>query len=110
MFGSKDLVGLDIGTHSIKLVRLKKGKKGFELLNFGIMPLPPETIVDETIEKPEVVANAIKNLFKMEKISTKEVVTARVGGGAEDPADLRHRLDRVQHIDREGVEAEQYLP
>ena len=79
MFGSKDVVGLDVGTHSIKLVRLKKGKKGFELLNFGIMPLPPETIVDETIEKPEVVTEAIKNLFKMEKIKTKEVVTAISG-------------------------------
>src|SRR3989304_4961338 len=110
MFGSKDLVGLDIGTHSIKLVRLKKGKKGFELLNFGIMPLPPETIVDETIEKPEVVANAIKNLFKMEKISTKEVVTAVSGQSLVIKKINVPKMTEDELAESIKVEAEQYLP
>ena len=31
----KLLVGIDIGTHSIKVVRLKQKGKGYQLLNFG---------------------------------------------------------------------------
>jgi type IV pilus assembly protein PilM len=110
MFGSKDLVGLDIGTHSIKLVRLKKRKKGFELLNFGIMPLPPETIVDETIEKPEVVTEAIKNLFKMEKIKTKEVVTAISGQSLVIKKINVPKMTEDELAESIRVEAEQYLP
>lgn len=110
MFGSKDVVGLDVGTHSIKLVRLKKGKKGFELLNFGIMPLPPETIVDETIEKPEVVTEAIKNLFKMEKIKTKEVVTAISGQSLVIKKINVPKMTEDELAESIRVEAEQYLP
>ena len=42
----KLLVGIDIGTHSIKVVRLKQRGKGYQLLNFGVMPLRPEAMVD----------------------------------------------------------------
>ena len=110
MFGSKDIVGLDIGTHSIKLVRLKKGKKGFELLNFGIMPLPPETIVDETIEKPEVVTAAIKNLLKMEKIKTKDVVIAVSGQSFVIKKINVPKMTEDELAESIRVEAEQYLP
>ncbi len=110
MFGSKDIVGLDIGTHSIKLVRLKKGKKGFELLNFGIMPLPPETIVDETIEKPEVVTAAIKNLLKMEKIKTKDVVIAVSGQSLVIKKINVPKMTEDELAESIRVEAEQYLP
>ena len=45
---SKPLVGLDIGTSSIKAVVLKpRGKgKGFALQHMAIEPLPPEVIVE----------------------------------------------------------------
>lgn len=110
MFGSKDVVGLDIGTSSIKLVRLKKGKKGYSLLNFGIMPLPPETIVDGVIEKPEVVINAIKNLFKMEKIKTKEVVTAIAGQEIVIKKINVPKMTEDELAESIRAEAEQYLP
>ena len=101
---------MDIGTHSIKLVRLKKGKKGFELLNFGIMPLPPETIVDETIEKPEVVTAAIKNLLKMEKIKTKDVVIAVSGQSLVIKKINVPKMTEDELAESIRVEAEQYLP
>lgn len=110
MFGLKDAVGLDIGTHSIKLVRLKKGKKGFELLNFGIMPLPPETIIDGTIEKPEVVTAAIKNLFMMEKIKIKEVTTAVSGQSVVIKKINVPKMTEDELAESIRVEAEQYLP
>lgn len=73
------LVGIDIGTHTVKLVQLKKAGKGYQLLNFGMMPLMPESIVDGTIANPTAVVEAIRNLVRMEKIKTKEVATAISG-------------------------------
>ena len=45
MFGkkSKQLVGLDIGSTSIKAVELKSTKAGYELVSFGMEALAPDT-------------------------------------------------------------------
>jgi len=40
----KESVGIDIGSHSIKLVHLKKLHDGFKLLNYEIRPTVPEGI------------------------------------------------------------------
>jgi Tfp pilus assembly PilM family ATPase len=47
MWGKKkDVIGLDIGCNSIKLVELKEDKNGYKLQNLAISPLPSEAIVD----------------------------------------------------------------
>ena len=73
------LVGIDIGTHSIKVVRLKQKGRGYQLLNFGIMPLRPETIVDGNIADADAMVEAVRNLMRIEKIKAKEVATAVSG-------------------------------
>ncbi len=37
----KESIGLDLGSHSIKLVHLKKLHDGFKLLNYEIKPTIP---------------------------------------------------------------------
>ena len=51
LFGgrSKQLVGLDIGSSSIKAVELKGTKAGYELISFGMEALAPDTVVDGAI-------------------------------------------------------------
>lgn len=66
IFGKKkNLVGLDIGSSSIKMVQLKdRGKgKGYELINFGIQPLPREAIVGGTVMDAGSVINALQQLI-----------------------------------------------
>ena len=46
---AKQIIGLDIGSSSVKVVQIKKGKKGLELQAFGMEPLMPQTIVDGTV-------------------------------------------------------------
>jgi len=41
-FGSKSIVGLDVGSSSIKAVELKKSRGGIEVAHLGLEPLPPE--------------------------------------------------------------------
>ena len=46
----KDIVGVDIGSSSIKLVQLKEQEGVFHLLNIGLVPLSAEAIVDNTLD------------------------------------------------------------
>ena len=106
----KLLVGIDIGTHSIKVVRLKQKGKDYQLLNFGIMPLRPETIVDGNIADAEAIVEAVRNLMRMEKIKAKEVATAVSG---QSVIVKRIRLPQMTEQElSEAIqgEAEQHIP
>src|SRR3954449_5219165 len=76
---SKTCVGLDIGSSSVKVVQLREAGKGFQLVNFGIEPLPPQTIVDGAIMNQTAVVDAIKQLRAALKLKTREVATAISG-------------------------------
>ena len=47
--GKKNLVGLDIGSSSIKAVELQKKGNAYHLLNLGFENLSPDTVVDGQI-------------------------------------------------------------
>jgi type IV pilus assembly protein PilM len=75
---SKNLVGLDIGSSTIKLVEIKDlGKgKGFQLKSFGIEPLPAEAIVGGTIMDTGAVIDAITRLIRDKNIKNLSVATS----------------------------------
>ncbi len=72
-------VGLDIGSSSIKVVQVKEGKRGVELRNFGLEPIPSQSIVDGAIMNQGAVVDAIRSLFGRLRIREKRVAIA-VGG------------------------------
>jgi type IV pilus assembly protein PilM len=76
---SKTCVGLDIGSSSVKVVQLREAGKGFRLVNFGIEPLPAQTIVDGSIMNQTAVVDAIRSLKNALKLKTREVATAISG-------------------------------
>jgi type IV pilus assembly protein PilM len=73
------LVGLDIGSHSIKLVEIDDSKKGMILKNFGTIGLPKDAVVEGTVREMEIVASAIKNLYKNLKVKNKNVAISISG-------------------------------
>ena len=80
MFASKkDIVGIDIGSSAVKIVRLRPSRGSFHLVNLGIMPLPSETIVDNTIMDSGMVVSVIQNLLNSMKVKTKKVATSVSG-------------------------------
>lgn len=62
----KDVLGLDIGTHSIKAVQLKKKRKLIKLAGYGEMNVPENYIIEGIISEPEKLAKEIKNFFEKE--------------------------------------------
>ncbi|MDI7258743.1 MAG: type IV pilus assembly protein PilM [Thermodesulfobacteriota bacterium] len=75
----KGLVGLDIGSSSIKLVELAEGKHAYKLQNLGIAPLPPEAIVDGALMDSVTIIDTIQELISSTKSKTKDVVTSVSG-------------------------------
>ena len=69
MAKSKLALGLDIGSSSVKLVQLKDaGKRGYTLEAFGVVPLPPEAIVDGALMNSTAIVQAIQELLSELKI------------------------------------------
>jgi type IV pilus assembly protein PilM len=82
MFGAskqKPVVGLDIGSSSIKSVELKHSKQDYELVSFGLEPLAQDTVVDGAIMDAPLVAGAIGTIFDRQEIKTRSVATAVSG-------------------------------
>ena len=82
MAKAKPVVGLDIGSNSIKAVELKEKKKGgdaYELSKLGYEVLPHDAIVEGTIIDTTAVAEVIKMIFDENKIENKNVVISISG-------------------------------
>ena len=58
----KNIIGLDVGSSSIKLIELVEGKNGYKLQNLGMSPLPPEAIVDGALMDSVTIIDTIRDL------------------------------------------------
>lgn len=104
-------VGLDIGSGSIKMCRLKRGSRGnYELLDFGMAPLEPEVIVDGSIMNAAAVTNAILELFTTHKIRQKDVATSVSGHSTIIKKIPLPQMSEEELQDSIQWEAEQYIP
>jgi type IV pilus assembly protein PilM len=77
--GSKAIVGLDIGSSTIKAVELKRSRSGIELAHLGIEPLASDVVVDSMIMDSPSVASAITKIFAENNIKSKQVATSVSG-------------------------------
>lgn len=114
MFGlfkkKKDLVGIDIGSSSVKLVQLWPTKDGYQLLNAAIVPLPSEAIVDNSLMDTSAVADAVKNLVSSLGIKTKDAACSISGNAVIIRKITLQTMSSEELEDQIGWEAEQYIP
>jgi type IV pilus assembly protein PilM len=73
MAKNKLALGLDIGSSSVKLVHLREGKRGYQLLAWGEAPLPPEAVVDNQLMNSSAIVEAIRELVAQQKVKIKDV-------------------------------------
>jgi type IV pilus assembly protein PilM len=113
MFGmgaSKALIGLDIGSSSIKAVELKGSKHGFELVSFGLEPLAQDTVVDGAIMDAPLVAAGIGTIFDQQKIKTRSVATSVSGHSVIVKRVSLPAMTEDELYDRIQAEASQHIP
>jgi len=79
---SRNLIGLDIGDSSVKVVQLKElGKgRGYQLLKLGWEPLSSEAIVDGQIMDSQLVTETIQRLFQRCRIKASSPVSTALSG------------------------------
>jgi type IV pilus assembly protein PilM len=107
---SRQIIGLDIGSSSIKAVELKFTKAGYELVGFGMESLAPDTVVDGAIMDAPQVANAISKIFDAERIKTKNVATSVSGHSVIVKRVPLPLMTEDELYDRIPSEASQHIP
>ena len=111
LFEKGQLVGIDIGLSSVKIAVLSEAKKGsFKLEKYGHIPLSEAAIIEDEIQKPDEVIDAIASIVKSQKI-TKKIAAIGLSG----PNTVTKRIqvpdgakDEVE--DNIMWESEQYIP
>lgn len=108
--GTKKLVGLDIGSNSIKLAEITSSSKGHILNRFRQIPVPPGTIVDGVVENPSSLSAVIKELFRNSGCKGKGIVTSLSGSSV---IVKKVSLAQMEESELRGLihdEAGKYLP
>ena len=105
------LVGVDIGTHAVKVCQLQKTGTGYSLLSVGSATLPPGSVEDGVLQEPDQVAEVTTKLFKNLKFKKNTKVGISISGYSVIVKKIN--LDVMQDEELEQyilAEAEQYIP
>ncbi len=106
----ESVVGLDIGSDSIKAVTLRRTSQGREVAAIGREPIPRGSIVGGEIADPEAVAEAVRNTLDRRGSGTRRVAAAVAGNAV---IVKRVTLPLMDEDDLAGsirAEAERYIP
>jgi type IV pilus assembly protein PilM len=108
--GSKSIVGLDIGSSSIKAVELKKSRGEVEVVHVGLEPLASDIVVDSMIVDSGSVSSAITKIFNENNIKSKSVATSVSGHSVIVKRIPVQAMEDATLADQIGQEAAQHIP
>lgn len=106
----KEIVGIDIGSSSVKLVQLREQKGVYTLANVGLLPLPAEAIVDNTLMDSSSIVEAIRKLVASLDVKVKNVACSVSGNSVIIRKILLPVMPPDELEDQIHWEAEQYIP
>jgi type IV pilus assembly protein PilM len=108
-------IGLDVSSTAVKLLEFGKelvdNEPRYRILNYAVVPLPTNAIVEKSVADVEAVMEAIESALEKTKVRTKHAVVAVAGSSVINkvislPASLaRTELDAQIHI-----AVEQHIP
>jgi type IV pilus assembly protein PilM len=107
---TKPLIGIDIGSHAIKLVRLSLTGAAYQLCDLALLPIPPDLVVDGVIGDLPAVQGLLRRLITLQHITDKDVALALSGHSV-----IVKKVQMVQMSEEElanamPYEAEQHIP
>jgi type IV pilus assembly protein PilM len=111
-FNSQSIVGLDVGSSSIKAVELSKKSKGknFDLTHLGVAQVPAEAIVQGAFLNSSAITEAIQEAIENAKIKTNTVAAAVCGHSVIVKKVSLPQMTRDELDEQIRWEAEQYIP
>jgi len=113
LFGKKTdpVIGLDIGSTSVRLLQLSSHGSGYRIDHFATEPLGEGVVVDKAVQDVEAITNAITRALKSSRTRAKSCAIAVSGSAVFTktislPADLAE-ADIESQVQ---IEANQYIP
>jgi len=108
--GQKLTVGLDIGSHAVKVCEFKQSGDKYKLVSIGSAVLPPNCIEDGVLQNPEAVGKVISALSKNLQLKGKKVAISISGYSV-----IVKKINLMTMAEKElashiQAEAEQYIP
>ncbi len=110
ILSSKKILGLDIGTSSIKMAELDISKKGATLVRFGYSPIVQGAVAGGEINDVPSVAEAIRTLFSEGGFRRKSCNTGMFGTSVITKKINMPRMEANMVGEQIRWEAEQYIP
>jgi type IV pilus assembly protein PilM len=104
------VIGIDIGSHSIKLVELEKTPDGWKLKTLEMIQVEPGAIKDNQIISPDKVVAALKQLVKAHNLRGRKVALNVSGVGTVTKMISLPQMDEKELAGSILWEAEQYIP
>ena len=108
--GGKPIVGLDIGSSSIKAVELRKARGEFHVANAGLEPLGTDIVVDSMIVDSGSVASAISKIFAEHGLKSKQVATSISGHSVIVKKISMATMNEPELAETIRTEAQQHVP
>lgn len=113
LFGKKTdpVIGLDIGSTSVRLLQLSSHGSGYRIDHFGVEPVGEGVVVDKVVQDVEAISNAVSRAVKASGTRAKYCAIAVSGSAVftktiSVPSDLAES-DIESQVQ---VEANQYVP
>ncbi|MFB3916232.1 MAG: type IV pilus biogenesis protein PilM, partial [Terriglobales bacterium] len=108
--GQKAIIGLDIGSSTIKAVELKKARGGIEVAHLGMEPLATDVVVDSMIMDSPAVSSAISKIFSENNMKGKSVATSVSGHSVIVKRITMQTMTDQELADSINTEAAQHIP
>lgn len=109
--GPPPLVGVDIGTSSVKVVQLARAGKSYRVEAFGIESLPESAVSEGVIADPDAVSTVLKQVVRRAGVSAKRCAVAVTGSAVITKfINLPVALDEDDIEAQIEVEAGRYIP
>jgi len=109
--GTMAVLGLDIGSDTIKVVEMAGGRGRLKLLNYGIAPTPPGAVANGDIADVEQIGEAVRGLLKNRRIKTNKVVTSVQGQQSVVVRIIKvHRVSKSELEENMKFEVERHIP
>jgi type IV pilus assembly protein PilM len=105
-----NLVGVDVGTTSIKVCQVKPSRRGLNLVRFGYAQLPPQAIVDGQVMDSAAVVDALQRVFQEAKIRQKECAFSISGQNVIIRKIVVPMMTEAELEEQIQWEAEQHIP
>lgn len=105
-----NVLGIDIGASSVKLVQLESGKDGWHLLNLGILPVAEGAVVDNHFTDQAIITKTVKALQASIKAAGKEAACSISGNTVIVRKITMQQMTTAELEAQISWEAEQYIP